>query len=69
MGSVLLGRSHGDDGWGVGVWRVRRIMRRPQGRMLCCWAWDFAVLANSRPFEGLVVSLPVAVVLYCLDAR
>lgn len=42
---------------------VRRIMRRPQVCDALLLGLGLAVLANSRPYEGLVVSLPVAVVL------
>lgn len=42
---------------------LRRIMRRAQVRDALLLGLGLAVLANSRPFEGSVVSLPVAVVL------
>jgi hypothetical protein len=42
---------------------VRRVMRRPRRRDALWLGGGLAVLANSRPFEGLVVSVPVAVAL------
>ena len=42
---------------------LRRIMRRPQVRDALLLGSGLAVLANSRPYESLVVSLPVTVVL------
>jgi len=43
---------------------LRRIMRRPGVRDALLMAVGLAVLANSRPYEGLVVSLPVALLLF-----
>jgi hypothetical protein len=43
---------------------MRRIMRRPRLHDAVLLGVGLAVLANSRPYEGLVVSLPVAVVLF-----
>ena len=40
-----------------------RIMKRQRVRDALWLALGLAILANSRPFEGLVVSIPVAVVL------
>jgi hypothetical protein len=40
---------------------MRRIMRRPHVRDAVLMGVGLAVLANSRPYEGLLVSLPVAV--------
>jgi hypothetical protein len=40
-----------------------RIMKDPRLRDALWLALGLAILANSRPFEGLVVSIPVAVVL------
>jgi hypothetical protein len=42
---------------------LRRIVRRPQARHAALLGVSLAILANSRPFEGLLVSLPAAVVL------
>lgn len=42
---------------------LRRVMRRPQMLDALLMAVGLAILANSRPFEGLVVSLPVAATL------
>jgi hypothetical protein len=43
---------------------LRRVMRRPFVRDALLMAVGLAVLANSRPYEGLVVSLPVALLLF-----
>jgi hypothetical protein len=42
---------------------TRRIMRRPRLHDAVLLGVGLAVLANSRPYEGLLASLPVAVVL------
>jgi hypothetical protein len=42
---------------------LRRIMRRPNMRDALLMGVGLAVLANSRPYEGLLISLPVAVLL------
>ena len=42
---------------------LRRIMRRPCTRDSLLLGLGLAILANSRPYEGLVASLPVAFVL------
>jgi hypothetical protein len=43
---------------------LRRVMRRPHVRDALLMAVGLAVLANSRPYEGVVVSLPVALLLF-----
>ena len=43
---------------------LRRMMRRPRVRDALLMAVGLAVLANSRPYEGPVVSLPVALLLF-----
>jgi hypothetical protein len=40
-----------------------RILKKRSLRAVLCLALGLAILANSRPFEGLVVSVPVMVVL------
>jgi hypothetical protein len=45
----------------LGAWR--RIVRRPRLRYALLLGVGLAVLANSRPYEGLLVSLPMAVAL------
>ncbi len=42
---------------------MRRILRQPSVRDSLLMAVGLVILANSRPFEGLLVSLPVAAVL------
>jgi hypothetical protein len=42
-----------------GAWR--RLVRRPRSRHAIVLAIGLAIVANSRPFEGAVVALPVAV--------
>jgi hypothetical protein len=42
---------------------LRRIVRRPRVHDAVLMGVGLAILANSRPFEGLIVSLPVAVLL------
>jgi hypothetical protein len=42
---------------------LRRLVRRPRAVHAVVLGLGLALLANSRPFEGLVVSLPAAVVL------
>jgi hypothetical protein len=44
---------------------LRRLVRRPMVPLALTLALGLVVLANSRPFEGLVVSLPAALVLGC----
>jgi hypothetical protein len=39
---------------------LRRLMRRPRMRDALLMGVGLAVLANSRPYEGLIMSLPVA---------
>jgi len=40
-----------------------RILKKQSLRTALCMALGLAILANSRPFEGLVVSIPVMIVL------
>jgi hypothetical protein len=42
---------------------ARRLVRRPRAADALLLALGLVILANSRPFEGLVASLPVAVLL------
>jgi hypothetical protein len=42
---------------------LRRIMRRPRVQHAVLMGMGLAILANSRPFEGLIASLPVAAML------
>jgi hypothetical protein len=42
---------------------IRRIMRRPRVSHALLMGLGLAVLANSRPYEGVVVSIPVGVLL------
>jgi hypothetical protein len=42
---------------------LRRLMRRPRMRDALLMGVGLAVLANSRPYEGLIMSLPVAAAL------
>ena len=42
---------------------LRRIMRQPRAAYALLMGVGVAILANSRPYEGLLVSLPVAVLL------
>ena len=42
---------------------VRRLMRRPQVITSLVMAVGFGILANSRPFEGLLLSLPTGALL------
>jgi hypothetical protein len=43
---------------------LRRIMRRPRVRDALLMGVGLAILANSRPYEGLLISLPAAVLLF-----
>jgi hypothetical protein len=43
---------------------IRRVMRQPQVRVSWITGVGLAILANSRPFEGLLVSLPAGVFLF-----
>ena len=47
---------------------LRRVVCRPRVRDAVLMGLGLAVLANSRPFEGLVVSLPVGGSAHDLDA-
>lgn len=42
---------------------LRRLIRQPQARQAILLAVGLAVLANSRPFEGLMASLPAGMML------
>ena len=42
---------------------LRRLVRRPEVLQAILLAGGFAILANSRPFEGLIASLPAGIVL------
>jgi hypothetical protein len=64
-------------GWGYGYWGGQagliggalvygawpRLRRAPRWPLAAVLAAGLAILANSRPFEGMLVSLPIAVVL------
>jgi len=64
--------------WGDGYWggavaaiggalvlgTLRRIVLRPRIRDALLMGLGLAILANSRPYEGLIASLPVAVALF-----
>jgi hypothetical protein len=41
-----------------------RLLRRPSPVTALLMAFGLAILANTRPYEGLVLSLPVAVILF-----
>src|SRR4029450_8125667 len=43
---------------------IRRLMRHPRMRDSLLTGLGFAILANSRPFEGLLVSLPAGIFLF-----
>jgi hypothetical protein len=43
---------------------LRRIIRRPRLRDVLLLGVGLAILANSRPYEGLLISLPAAVLLF-----
>ncbi len=40
-----------------------RLQRKPRASVACLMAIGLVILANSRPYEGLALSLPVAVIL------
>jgi hypothetical protein len=55
---------------GALVWgAVRRVVSRPRVREALLLGLGLAILANSRPFEGLLVSLPAAGVLLVWTVR
>lgn len=43
---------------------LRRVVRRPRARDALLMGLGLAILANSRPYEGLIVSLPAAALLF-----
>jgi hypothetical protein len=45
------------------VGAFRRILRRPRARHAAVLAAGFGILANSRPYEGLVLAIPILVAL------
>ena len=63
----LLGRSRRGSGGRLGFWRAAPNLKKQRVRDALWLALGLAILANSRPFEGLVVSIPVMVVLGYLD--
>ena len=76
-GLLAVGRFGGFGYWSQSYWgaavavvggalvygALRRIMRQQRMRDALLMGVGWAVLANSRPFEGLIVSLPAAVAL------
>lgn len=75
LGGFLLALHPGILDWGQSYWggavaviggalvfgALRRIVRRPRMRDALLMGVGLAILANSRPYEGLIASLPVAV--------
>jgi hypothetical protein len=77
LGGVLAALALAPTSWGQSYWggavaalggallfgSLRRVLRRPRWRHGLCLGIGLTILANSRPYEGLVSSLPAAVVL------
>ena len=61
--SELLGWNRRGSGGALIFGALPRIMKKPRLRDALWLALGMAILANSRPFEGLVVSIPVVVIL------
>ena len=62
-GAKLLGRRGCSDGGALVLGGIRRLMRQPRVCDSLLTGFGLAILANSRPFEGLLVSLPASIFL------
>ncbi len=62
-GCTYLGGPSAMMGGALAIGATRRLIRRPAALHACVLGAGLLVMANTRPFEGLVVALPLAVVL------